>query len=109
MKPEVNRKKEIKLPSKFISGDFVSFLSFLLPLDETEKIEKRRSIKGEGSLQELASDYQLLILHSIDLEDILRLLEEKGCADIRKEENYIQYHTQDIVLLMEEIRARIVS
>jgi hypothetical protein len=58
-------------------------------------------------VQELANDYQLRILHSIDLGDILKLLEEKGCAETHKKENYIQYRTQDITRLVDEIRARI--
>ena len=96
-----------KIPHKFVNDEFVSFLSCLLPLDEGSQAVRRRPIKGEGSLQELTNDYQLLILHSTDLDDILKLLEEKGCAKINRRENYIQYFTQDIARLIAEIRARI--
>jgi hypothetical protein len=44
--------------------------------------KNQRPITGEGSLQEWANDYQLRILHSIDLADILKLLADKGHAEI---------------------------
>jgi hypothetical protein len=107
MKSEVSRKSQIKIPSKFISEDFVSYLSCLLPLDESELTIRQRQITGEGSLSELANDFQLLILHSIDLVDILMLLKNAVCVEIHKKENYIQYDTQGIVCLRNEIRAKI--
>ena len=96
-----------RIPHKFINYDFVSFLSCFLPLDESAKKRKQRPITGRDSVQALASDYQLLILHSIDLGDILKLLKEKGSAEIYKKENYIQYLTQNFALPLNEIKARI--
>jgi hypothetical protein len=95
------------IPHKFVNDEFVSFLSCLLPLDEGSQAVKRRPIKGEGSLQELTNDFQLLILHSIDLVDILRLFKKLGLAGIHEKENYIQYFTQDISRLSAEIRAKL--
>lgn len=110
LKADTNRTKESKkwkIPHKFINDDFVNFLSFLIPLGENHSSENQKPITGENSLQEWANDYQLRILHSIDLRDILKLLEEKGYAEIHENENYIQYFTQDIARLIAEIRARI--
>jgi hypothetical protein len=98
--------KNQKIPNKFINEEFLGFLAYLLPLDESARL-KQRPITGEGSLQELANDYQLLILHSIDLGDILKLFKETVCAEIHEKENYIQYSTQNVGCLINEIRARI--
>ena len=68
----------LKLPHKFINNDFAEFLSFLFPFEESEKEETQRAITGAGSVRELANDYQLVILHSLDLGDILKLLAGKG-------------------------------
>jgi hypothetical protein len=93
-----------KIPHKFVNDEFVSFLSCLLPLDESSRAVKRRRIKGEGSLQELTNDYHLLILHSIDLGEILKLFNQTGLAGINEKENYVQYCTQDILRLKSTIR-----
>jgi hypothetical protein len=68
---------------------------------------KTKSITGESSLSELANDFQLLILHSIDIGDILKLLKVAVCVEIHQKENCIQYDTQDIVFLRDEIRVKI--
>jgi len=96
-----------RIPGKFINDDFVNFLSFFIPLEKNNDTKNQRRITGEGSVQEWADDYQLRILHGIDLSDILKLLEEKGYADTHEKENYIQYRAQDIAQLIAEIRARI--
>lgn len=91
----------------FINDDFVSFLSFLIPLEAKDEAKNQRPITGEGSVQEWANNYQLRILHSIDLGDILKLLAGKGHAEIYKDQNYIIYRHQDIKYLIAEINARI--
>jgi hypothetical protein len=110
VKADTNRTEETKkwnIPHKFINDDFVGFLSFLVPLEENDEAKNQRPITGEGSVQEWANDYQLLILHSIDLGDILKLLVGKGYAEIYKEQNYIIYRLQGIKYLIAEINARI--
>jgi len=96
-----------KIPHKFINADFVDFLSWFTPLEEKGESKNQRPITGEGSMQERANDYQLRILHSIDLGDILKLLEDKGCVEIHKKENHIRYRTQGILRLLDEISPRI--
>jgi hypothetical protein len=108
LKATAESKKWI-IPHKFVNDEFVGFLSCLLPLDEGSQTVKRRPIKGEGSLQELTNDFQLLILHSIDLADILKLFKKMGLAMIHEKENYIQYSTRDISRLSAEIRAKLVT
>ena len=110
MKPEVNRTEETKkwdIPHRFLNDDFVSFLSFLIPFEEDDEARNQRPITGEGSVQEWANDYQLRILDSIDLGDILKLRASEGHAEIHEEQNYISYHIQDIKYLIVEINARI--
>jgi len=99
--------KKSVIPHKFINEDFLGFLSFLVPLDEGAQVTKQRMITGEGSLEELANDFQLLILHGIDLDDILKVLGKGGFVEILKKENYIQYGVQDIVRLIDEVKTRI--
>ncbi len=79
-----------------MNEDFVNFLSFLLSLDENEQLEEQRLLRGEGSLQELVEDFQLTVLHGIDLQDVLKLLREYCGATLREKENYVQYWTQEI-------------
>lgn len=110
LKADTNRTEETKkwhIPHKFINDDFASYLSFLIPLEENDKATNQRPIAGEGSLQEWANDYQLRILHSIDLDDILKLLRDKGHVEIYKEQNYIIYRHKNIEYLVAEITARI--
>jgi hypothetical protein len=110
LKADTNRAEEPKkweISRKFINDDFVSFLSFLIPLEESDQAKNQRPITGEGSVQEWANDYQLRILHSIDLTDILKLLADKGHVEIHKEENSIIYRHQAIEYLVAEINARI--
>lgn len=110
MKADANRTEESrkwKIAQKFINDDFVDFLSWFVPLEENDESGNQRPITGQGSVQEWANDYQLRILHSIDLGDILKLLDDKGCVEIHKKENYVQYRTQDIMRLLDEISARI--
>ncbi len=110
MKPEINRTEATKkwdIPHRFLNDDFVSFLSFLIPLEENDEARNQRPITGEGSVQEWANEYQLRILHSIDLGDILKLLASIGHVEIYKEQNCIIYHLQDIKYLIAEISARI--
>ena len=64
MKADTNRTEEMKnwnTPRKFTNDDFVSFLSFLIPLEENNEAKNQRPITGEGSVQKWANDYQLRI------------------------------------------------
>lgn len=97
-----NKTKRWKIPDKFVNSDFADFL-----LNTNELDRDARPITGGGSVQEWANYYQLWELHGIDLDAILELLDEKGCAKINKKENYIQYHHQCSAYLEAEIRARI--
>ncbi len=84
---------------------FVGFLSSLLPLEERNGLIQR-SITGEGSLQELVDDFQLSILHGLDLGDVLGFLEREGAAKISKTENCIRYQAKDIATVISEIKKR---
>lgn len=99
--------KRWKIPDKFINYDFFNFLNNTFPLEENGEIRDTRTITGGGSVQEWADYYQLWELHGIDLDAILKLLEDKGCAKIHKKENYLQYHHQNMTYLATEIKARI--
>jgi hypothetical protein len=112
LKTDVCKNEETKkpnIPRKFVNNEFVGFLSCLLSLHEDDKVTKRRPIKGEGSLQELANDYQLLILHSTDLGDILRLFGKMGFVRINLKENCIHYRTQDIARLKSAIEQELLG
>jgi len=64
VKTDTNRNEETKkwnISHKFINDDFVSFLSFLIPLEENDEAKNQRPITGEGSVQKWASDHQLCI------------------------------------------------
>lgn len=100
--------KKWKIPDKFINIDFVNFIENINVLKAQGKVVDKRPIKNAfGSIEEWANHFQLWELHGIDLDAILKLFSEKGCAKIFRKENYIQYHHQNIVYLQTEISARI--
>ena len=69
-------------------------------------VDERPIKNAFGSVDEWANHFQLWDLQGIDLEDILKLFSNKGCAKIFKKENYIKYHHQNMMYLETEIRAR---
>ena len=93
-----NKTRKWKIPDKFVNSDFADFLLNINELDR-----EAMPIIGGGSLQEWADHYQLC---GIDVDAILKLFDDKGCAKINKEENYCQYHHQNMTYLEAEIRAR---
>ena len=109
MRASTNRTKETrnwKIPDKFVNNDFASFLSVLFHLGDSHETKYRRPIKGEDSVQEWADTYQLQILHSIDLGDVLNLLKNKGYVEVHEEANYIRFRHQNVARLVAEIKAR---
>jgi hypothetical protein len=100
--------KRWRIPDKFINEDFANFLLNINVLSENDVYRDERPIKDAfGSVDEWADHFQLWDLHGIDLDAILKLLSDKGCARIFKKENYIKYHHQNMAYLEAEIRARI--
>lgn len=100
--------KRWKIPDKFINKDFADFIENINVLEALGKVVDKRPIKNAfGSVEEWANHFQLWELHGIDLDDLLKLFREKGCAKIFKKKNYIQYHHQNMAYLEAEIRARI--
>jgi hypothetical protein len=97
-----SKTKKWDIPDKFINSDFADFLLNVNDLDRD-----MIPITGGGSLQEWADHYQLWESHGIDLDAIVKLLDDKGCGKINKKENHFQYHHQNITYLEMEIRARI--
>lgn len=74
---------------------------------ENGKVRDTRPIKDAfGSLDEWANHFQLWESHGIDLDSILKLFSDKGCAKVFKKQNYIQYHSQNLAYLQAEIKAR---
>ncbi len=83
----------------------MGFLSSLLPLEESNRVIQR-SITGERSLQKLVDDFQLSILHSLDLGDVLKFLEREGAVKTSVKENCVRYQAKDIAGLISEIEKR---
>lgn len=97
-----------KILDKFLNEDFANFILNINVLKALGKMVDKRPIKNAfGSIEEWANHFQLWELHGIDLDAILKLFSEKGCAKIFRKENYIQYHHQNMAYLETEIRARI--
>jgi len=70
-------------------------------------IINERPIKDDfGSLDEWIREFNLSNKHDIDIDSILRLLDEKGCAKIFREKNKVIFHRQNTKYLETEIRAR---
>lgn len=100
--------KKWKIPEKFINNDFANFILNINVLEENNVVRDTRPIKDAfGSVDEWANHYQLWESHGIDLDSILKLFRDKGCAVVFRHENYIQYHHQNMAYLEAEIRARI--
>jgi hypothetical protein len=97
-----------EIPEKFINNDFADYISNTNVLEENGIVRDTRPIKGcYGSMQEWADHFQLMELHEIDLDSILKLLEDKGCVKIDEKNNVLQYYHQNMAYLEAEIRARI--
>jgi len=97
-----------KIPEKFLNLDFVNFLANINVIEVCgKKIDKIPIKDAFGSIDEWANHFQLWEIHGIDLDSILKLFSDKGCAKISKRDNYIQHHIQNIMYLQKEIEARI--
>lgn len=90
------------IPDKYKNENFVSFIVYINDLDR-----KLMSIKDGGSMEEMANYYQLWESHGISLEGLLRFLSNKGCIEIKRKENMVQLHHNNLELLRKEIQRRI--
>ena len=95
----VEKTRRWKIPDKFINKEFAIFI-----LNVNDLLVNEISFEN---IVGYANNFRLQELHGIDLDDILKLFRDKGCAKIFKKDNYIQYHHQNLLYLEAEIRARI--
>lgn len=92
----------MKIPKKFICNEFADFIHNINDLGRDT-----RPISGYGSIQEWADHYQLLTNQGIDLNAILKLFKDTGCAVINEEANNIQYYHQQLIDLESFVRSQI--
>jgi hypothetical protein len=97
-----------KIPEKFLNIEFINFIMNINTVELIGKpIDKIPIQDDPSSIESWANHFQLWDLHGIDVESILELFSEKGCAQVVRNENYIKYHHQNLVYLQTEISARI--
>ena len=100
--------KRWKIPEKFINIEFTNFLCNINVLELNNKYIDTIPIKNDADcIVAYINRFRLWELHGIDLHRILNLLRDTGCAIIKKKDNYIKYHHQNLEYLMNEINARI--
>jgi hypothetical protein len=94
-----SKTRKWKIPDNFVNSDFVDLLAKINELNR-----EAMPIIGVGSLEEWAEHYQVC---GTDVDAIVKLFDDKGCAKINMKENFCQYHHQNMIYLEAEIRARI--
>jgi hypothetical protein len=100
--------KRWRIPDKYLNDDFVDFILKINAIEVNGKyIDEMKIYYTKGSLQEWVTVYKLSDKYGITVEDILRLFDNKGCALIHRQENYITYHQSNLASLREEIQAKL--
>jgi len=92
------------IPDKYKNENFANFILNINDLN----MEFRRIKEGWGSMEEWAHHYQLWESLGITLEGLLRFLSNKGCIEIKRKENLVRLHHDNLELLRTEIMRRII-